>query len=86
MDVHIHLPYSNHGIGDKDEENNERLDEGSDCFLTFLKPGQYLMNRERWGISEACKNPMGGTKKTVGRSAIQYITVYIKRQQVFAYL
>lgn len=47
MNVCIHLPYSNHSIGDKDEENDKRLDEGSDCFLTFLKPGQYLMNREQ---------------------------------------
>jgi len=57
MDVHIHLPYSNHSIGDKDEENDQRLDKGSDGFLTFLKQGQYLMNREResWSVRETSK-------------------------------
>lgn len=37
-----YLPHTNNGIGDEDEQNNERLNERSDLFIGFLEPGKDL--------------------------------------------
>lgn len=37
-----HLPNAYNGIGDENQKDDEGLHEGSDGFLTFLKPGQHL--------------------------------------------
>lgn len=61
MDVHIYLPYSNNSISNKDEKDDKWLNKGSDSFLAFLKPGQYLMNRE--SVRDTSKIHMGGKRK-----------------------
>lgn len=40
------LPHANDGVGDEDEEDDKRLNEGCDCFLTFLEPSQHLRETE----------------------------------------
>lgn len=40
------LPHSNDSICNEDEEDDEGFDKGSDSFLTFFKPSQYLKETE----------------------------------------
>lgn len=41
------LPHSNDGISDEDKEDDEGLDEGGDCLLALLEPGQHLKSERK---------------------------------------
>lgn len=46
-----YLPHTDDGIGDENEQNDKRLNKGSDSLFTLLKPGQDLKTHTKRYIS-----------------------------------
>lgn len=46
------LPHSDNSVCYEDEEDDEGLHEGCDCFLAFLEHGQHLTRRKVFPLSE----------------------------------